>query len=59
MLGQAGPCDVGHHVTGILVARPVHFLQMTCVSQHETGAGTLFMRFGNQQAVSDLATGID
>ncbi len=59
MLGQAGPRDVGHHIPGILGARSVHFLQMTCVSRPQIGAGTLFTWPGNHQTVSDLAIGID
>ncbi len=52
MLGHAGPCEVEQHVTGILGSRPVHFLQMTGVSQHTTGAGTLSTGLGtNEQSV--------
>ena len=57
MFGQAGPCDVGHHVPGILGARPVHFLQMTGVSQAQSGAGTLFTWSGEptkQSMISQL-----
>ena len=60
MFGQAGPCDVGHHVPGTLRTRPVHILQMTGVSQSQSGASTLFpWVWGTNQAVNDLATGID
>ena len=60
MFGQAGPCDDGHHVPGTLRTRPVHFLQMTGLSQSQRGAGTLFIWvWGTNQAVRDLATRID
>ena len=59
MLGQAGPRE--HHVTGVLGLRPVHFFfaDDRCISFPDQCKVRRSTGLGNQQAVSNLAIGID